>query len=192
MMDTSPLWLSHTLIAAVSFTAGVAVASLWWRHRCERVHADEVERRVDIARRLYRLERGEPGGGKSRLYDPPDSAHLVTGGYQPKPGGGPRNPPCGGSGVQSARRINPHLSNRVLEGGRPAGWAQKMIDAERVAPVDAGGRPLPPLPDVDVDEPWQKAERPKPPPGPREPLSGRPPPSGDWYLTQRVPEDRRR
>jgi hypothetical protein len=65
-----------------------------------------------------------------------------------------------------------------------------------VPPVDAPGRPLPPLPDADVPEPWQKADRLKlpsvPPPGQPEPPRGRPPPSGDWYLTKEVPEDRRR
>jgi hypothetical protein len=68
-------------------------------------------------------------------------------------------------------RPNPRLSNLIYEGGRPAGWAQKMIDAEeRAAPVDAGGRPLPPLPEDDVVEPWQKADRPIP-------LSGQPEPA---------------
>jgi hypothetical protein len=45
-----------------------------------------------------------------------------------------------------------------------------------VPPVDAGGRPLPPIP----------------PPGQPEPSGGRPPLNGDWYLTKEVPEDRRR
>jgi hypothetical protein len=121
MMDTSPLWLSHTLIAAVSFTAGVAVASLWWRHRCARLAAGEAQRRRDRAERIERVTApAEVGGGKSR----PSTPRIYP-------------DPC----------LFPEL-------------------AEECPPVDVGGRPLPPLPEDDVVEPWQKADRPKPPPGP--------------------------
>jgi hypothetical protein len=56
------------------------------------------------------------------------------------------------------RRINPCLSNCILEGGRPAKWAQAMIDAEeRATPVDAvdWSKP-PPGPDARLEPPQKR------------------------------------
>jgi hypothetical protein len=107
MMDTSPLWLPLTITAAVSFTAGVAAASLWWRRHCSHLATAEAQRRRDRRERIERLTApAEASGGKSR-----DRAVTV---------------------------------GDVLAHVHRTGHA---------TPVDAGGRPLPPIPPPGQPEP---------------------------------------